>query len=114
MDFHTAKNPVIADVRAFEQESMKIIGLIDEILPRYRSTYFSHIFSGGYSVGYYVYYWAGVLDTDAFYAFKETGDIFNPEVAARFRTLLEKCGADDGMVVYLKISEAKSRPSNLT
>lgn len=100
MDFHTAKNPVIADVRAFEQESMKIIGLIDEILPRYRSTYFAHIFSGGYSAGYYVYYWAGVLDTDAFYAFKETGDIFNPEVAARFRTLLEKCGADDGMVVY--------------
>ena len=100
MDFHTAKNPEIADVRAFEQESMKIIGLIDEILPRYRSTYFSHIFSGGYSAGYYVYYWAGVLDTDAFYAFKETGDIFNPEVAARFRTLLEKCGADDGMVVY--------------
>ena len=100
MDFHTAKNPEIVDVRAFEQESMKIIGLIDEILPRYRSTYFSHIFSGGYSAGYYVYYWAGVLDTDAFYAFKETGDIFNPEVAARFRTLLEKCGADDGMVVY--------------
>ncbi len=100
MDFHTAKNPVIADIRAFEQESMKRIGLIDEILPRYRSTYFSHIFSGGYSAGYYVYYWAGVLDTDAFYAFKETGDIFNPEVAARFRTLLEKCGADDGMVVY--------------
>lgn len=100
MDFHTAKNPVIADIRAFEQESMKRIGLIDEILPRYRSTYFAHIFSGGYSAGYYVYYWAGVLDTDAFYAFKETGDIFNPEVAARFRTLLEKCGADDGMVVY--------------
>ncbi len=100
MDFHTAKNPEIANVRAFEQESMKRIGLIDEILPRYRSTYFAHIFSGGYSAGYYVYYWAGVLDTDAFYAFKETGDIFNPEVAARFRTLLEKCGADDGMVVY--------------
>ncbi len=100
MDYHTAQNPDIADIRAFENESMKNIGLIDEILPRYRSTYFAHIFSGGYSAGYYVYYWAGVLDTDAFYAFKETGDIFNPEVAARFRTLLTKCGADDGMVVY--------------
>jgi len=100
MDYHTTENTDIEDVRAFEKASMDGIGLIDEILPRYRSTYFSHIFSGGYSAGYYVYYWAGVLDTDAFYAFKETGDIFDPEVAARFRTLLEKCGADDGMTVY--------------
>lgn len=100
MDYHTAENPDINDVRAFEKASMDRIGLIDEIIPRYRSTYFAHIFSGGYSAGYYVYYWAGVLDTDAFYAFKETGDIFNPEVAAKFRTLLEKCGADDGMTVY--------------
>jgi peptidyl-dipeptidase Dcp len=100
MDYHTTDNPDINDVRAFEKASLDGIGLIDEILPRYRSTYFSHIFSGGYSAGYYVYYWAGVLDTDAFYAFKETGDIFNPEVAAKFRTLLEKCGADDGMTVY--------------
>lgn len=100
MDYHTTENPVIEDVRAFEKNAMDQIGLIDEILPRYRSTYFSHIFSGGYSAGYYVYYWAGVLDTDAFYAFKETGDIFNQEVAAKFRTLLEKCGADDGMTVY--------------
>jgi peptidyl-dipeptidase Dcp len=100
MDYHTTENPDINDVREFEKASLDGIGLIDEILPRYRSTYFSHIFSGGYSAGYYVYYWAGVLDTDAFYAFKETGDIFNPEVAAKFRTLLEKCGADDGMTVY--------------
>ncbi len=100
MDYHTTDNPVIDDVRAFEKTSMDRIGLIPEILPRYRSTYFSHIFNGGYSAGYYVYYWAGVLDTDAFYAFKETGDLFNPEVAAKFRTLLEKCGADDGMTVY--------------
>ncbi len=100
MDYHTAENPDIVDIREFEKASMKNIGLIDEIIPRYRSTYFSHIFSGGYSAGYYVYYWAGVLDTDAFYAFKETGDIFNQEVAAKFRTLLEKCGADDGMTVY--------------
>jgi len=100
MDYHTTENTGIKDVRVFEKASMDRIGLIPEILPRYRSTYFSHIFSGGYSAGYYVYYWAGVLDTDAFYAFKETGDIFNQEVAAKFRTLLEKCGADDGMTVY--------------
>jgi peptidyl-dipeptidase Dcp len=100
MDYHTTENTDIEDVRAFEKVSLDRIGLIPEILPRYRSTYFSHIFSGGYSAGYYVYYWAGVLDTDAFYAFKETGDIFNQEVAAKFRTLLEKCGADDGMTVY--------------
>ena len=100
MDYHTTENPVIEDVVEFEKASMNRIGLIDEILPRYRSTYFSHIFSGGYSAGYYVYYWAGVLDTDAYTAFKETGDVFNQEVAAKFRTLLEKCGANEGMVVY--------------
>lgn len=102
LDFHTVGNPDIADVRAFEKASMDKIGLIPEFLPRYRSTYFSHIFSGGYSAGYYVYIWAAVLDTDAFNAFKETGDLFNPEVAARFRELLTKCGSDEGMNVYLK------------
>ncbi len=100
MDYHTTTNTDIADVREFEKTSMDKIGLIPEFIPRYRSTYFSHIFNGGYSAGYYVYYWAGVLDTDAFYAFKETGDLFNPEVAAKFRTLLEKCGSDEGMEVY--------------
>ncbi len=102
MDYHTTANTDISDVRAFEKASMDKIGLIPEFIPRYRSTYFGHIFSGGYSAGYYVYYWAGVLDTDAFYAFKETGDLFNPEVAAKFRTLLEKCGSDEGMEVYKK------------
>ncbi len=102
MDYHTVENPVIEDIREFEKQSMDQIGLIPEYLPRYRSTYFSHIFSGGYSAGYYVYIWAAVLDTDAFNAFKETGDLFNPEVAARFRELLAKCGADEGMNVYLK------------
>ena len=65
LDFHTTENPDIADVRAFEKASMDNLGLIEEFIPRYRSTYFSHIFSGGYSAGYYVYYWAGVLDTDS-------------------------------------------------
>jgi peptidyl-dipeptidase Dcp len=100
MDFHTTPNPEIADVRAFEKESMDKIGLIPEFIPRYRSTYFSHTFSGGYSAGYYVYLWAAVLDTDAFNAFKESGDLFNPELAAKFRELLAKSGAAEGMDVY--------------
>ncbi len=98
MDWHT--KAFEGDVLAFEKASMDKIGLIDEIVPRYRSTYFSHIFSGGYSAGYYVYTWAAVLDADAFDAFKQSGDLFNPEYAAKFRTLLSKCGSDEGMVIY--------------
>lgn len=98
MDWHTM--PFEGDVRAFEKASMDRIGLIEEILPRYRSTYFSHIFSGGYSAGYYVYIWAEVLDADAFAAFRESGELFNPELAARFRTLLTRSGSDEGMAVY--------------
>ncbi|MEI6576698.1 MAG: M3 family metallopeptidase [Bacteroidota bacterium] len=100
MDYHTVKNPEIADVRAFEKASMDKIGLIPEFLPRYRSTYFSHIFSGGYSAGYYVYLWAAVLDADAFDAFKQSGDLFNKDLAAKFRHLLASCGSDEGMIIY--------------
>jgi len=102
MKYHTLVAPVIADVRLFEKEALAKEGLIPEILPRYRSTYFSHIFSGGYSAGYYVYIWAAVLDADAFQAFKESGDLFNPALAARFRELLTKSGSDDGMKIYTK------------
>ncbi len=100
MDYHTPENPEITDVNAFEKAAMDKIGLIPEFIPRYRSTYFSHIFAGGYSAGYYVYLWAAVLDTDAFNAFKESGDLFNPELAAKFRELLAKSGAAEGMEVY--------------
>lgn len=104
MDWHTlAPETEIEDVNAFEEQSMNEIGLISEILPRYRSTYFSHIFSGGYSAGYYVYKWAEVLDSDAFYAFKESGDIFNKELASKFRKhCLAEVGEGDGMVQYKK------------
>jgi peptidyl-dipeptidase Dcp len=98
MDWHT--KAFDGNVEAFEKASMDKIGLIPEILPRYRSTYFSHIFSGEYSAGYYVYTWAAVLDADAFDAFKQSGNIFNPEFAAKFRTLLTKSGSNEGMVVY--------------
>ncbi|MBL7971045.1 MAG: M3 family metallopeptidase [Prolixibacteraceae bacterium] len=98
MDWHT--QALTGDVPSFEKASMDKVGLINEIAPRYRSTYFSHIFSGGYSAGYYVYIWAAVLDADAFDAFKQSGDIFNPEIAAKFRTLLTKSGSDEGMTIY--------------
>ena len=102
MDFNTAENPNISDIRAFEKKSMDKIGLIDEILPRYRSPYFQHSFSGGYTAGYYVYIWAAVLDADAFDAFKSSGNIFNPALAAKFRDLLTNCGTDEGMTIYQK------------
>jgi peptidyl-dipeptidase Dcp len=100
MKYHTPLNAAIGDVRAFENKVLAKEGLIPEILPRYRSTYFSHIFSGGYSAGYYVYIWAAVLDADAFQAFKESGNLFNPGLAGKFRQLLAKSGSDEGMKIY--------------
>jgi peptidyl-dipeptidase Dcp len=102
LKYHTPVNPIVGDIRKFEKESLEKAGLIPEILPRYRSTYFSHIFSGGYSAGYYVYIWAAVLDADAFQAFKDSGDLFNPWLAARFRELLTKSGSDEGMKIYTR------------
>ena len=87
------------DVNAFEKKVLDEIGLIPEIQPRYRSTYFAHIISG-YSAGYYSYIWSGVLDADAFEAFKET-TLYNKEVAAKFRkNMLEKLGREDAMELY--------------
>ena len=90
------------DVNAFEYESLNgKRGLIPQIEPRYRYPYFSHIFDGGYSAGYYFYIWAEVLDKDAFEAFKQSGDLFDRCLADRFRhELLEKGGSDDGMNLY--------------
>lgn len=103
LDYHGLKAPAEVKAEVFEKESMDRIGLIKEIYPRYRSTYFAHIFSGGYAAGYYVYIWAAVLDADAFDAFKSSGDIYNQELAARFRKhCLAESGDDDGMVQYRK------------
>ena len=102
MDFHTINMPGEFDVNEFEKKSMEKIGLISEIIPRYRPTYFAHAFSWGYSSGYYSYTWAEVLDADAFNAFKETGDIFNQDVAKSFRTnVLERGNTDEPMKLYL-------------
>ena len=82
---------------------MNKIGLIKQIAPRYRSTYFNHIFAGGYSAGYYSYIWAEVLDADAFAAFEESGDVYNPDIANRYRTyILSKGGTEDAMGLYKK------------
>ena len=90
------------DVEAFEYKVLnEKRGLIPQIEPRYRYTYFSHIFDGGYSSGYYSYLWAEVLDKDAYQAFVESGDIFNKRIATDFRRkLLERGGEADGMDLY--------------
>ena len=102
MDYHVLKDiPFDFDVESFEARVMGERGLIRQIPPRYRSTYFGHTMEGGYTAGYYSYIWAEVLDCDAFEAFKETGDIFNTEVATKFRTyVLSPGGIDEGMVMY--------------
>ncbi|HEX3008966.1 MAG TPA: M3 family metallopeptidase [Bacteroidales bacterium] len=103
MDFHSLSDSLKTSVGDFEKAAMDKIGLIPEILPRYRSTYFAHIFDGGYAAGYYVYIWAAVLDADAFNAFKESGNIYNPELAAKFRKhCLAESGDDEGMIQYKK------------
>ncbi len=102
MEFHTITSTAEIDVNEFEKTSMEKIGLIKEIIPRYRPTYFAHAFSWGYSSGYYAYTWAEVLDSDAFNAFKESGDIFNPEVASSFRkNILERGNSEEPMKLYL-------------
>ncbi len=102
MDYHTLTDATNLDVDEFEKSSMDKIGLIDEIIPRYRSTYFQHIFSGGYSAGYYSYIWAEVLDKDAFNAFLETS-LFDQKTALSFRqNILEKGGSADEMEMYVK------------
>jgi peptidyl-dipeptidase Dcp len=113
MAWHTAADPGAADVRLFEKEVMGGIGLIPEIVPRYRSTYFSHIFSGGYSAGYYAYIWSEVLDCDAYEAFKEKG-IFDRATAESFRkNILEPFGTEDPMAQYVRFRGAEPKIDGL-
>ena len=100
MEYHTRKVVIKVDTETFEKEAMNKINLPSEIIPRYRSTYFNHIFAGGYSAGYYSYIWSGVLDTDAFEVFKLNG-LFNKTNAESFKTnILEKGGTEEPMVLY--------------
>ena len=101
MDYHGLQEPIlgknILDIESYFMEGRMIT---PQVAPRYRTTYFQHIFAGGYSAGYYSYIWSEVLDADAFHAFEETGDIFNREVANRFRTLMAKGGSEDEEQLY--------------
>lgn len=103
VEAEAASHPVREiDVLKFEAASMNRIGLIPQIPPRYRSTYFQHTMTGGYTAGYYSYIWAEVLDADAFQAFKEKGNIFDQATAHKFRTcILEKGGSKDAMELYV-------------
>ncbi len=110
MNWHTIKEKKEMDVRAFEKESLDKIGLIPEIIVRYRSPYFAHIFDGGYSAGYYSYLWSEVLDADAFHLFEEKG-IFDPATATSFReNILSRGDSDDPMVLYKKFRGADPDP----
>ena len=103
LDWHSFTEPQKVDVLEFEKMSMDKLKLMKEILPRYRTTYFNHIIGSGYAAGYYVYLWAAVLDSDAFQAFVDSGDIFNKEIASKFRKyILTEGGNDEGMIQYKK------------
>ena len=114
LDIHTLTEvPEDFDVNAFEHKVLtEKRGLIEQIAPRYRYPYFSHIFDGGYSSGYYSYLWAEVLDKDAYQAFVESGDLFDRATAARLRTLLAAGGTKDGMDLYrdFRGAEPKREP----
>lgn len=113
MDYHCLTDTADIDVNAFEAESMERMHMIPQIITRYRSTFYNHIFTTGYEAGYYSYTWSAVLDADAFYAFKETGDIFNPEVARRFKHLLEQGGTRDAQDLYLEFRGKAADPKYL-
>lgn len=103
MAWHTITNTTLKDVNKFEDKTMNDLGLIPEIVPRYRSTYFNHIFSGEYSSGYYSYIWSEVLDADAFAAFVESGDVYDKELASKYKKyILSSGGTDDAMTLYRK------------
>ncbi|GAA4465655.1 M3 family metallopeptidase [Nibrella saemangeumensis] len=103
MAYHTLKpgeTPSANEIVSFEKQAMDKIGLIDQIPPRYRSTYFQHVFAGGYSAGYYSYIWSAVLDSDAFEVFKQKG-LFDQKSAQSFRkNVLERGGTDEPMSLY--------------
>lgn len=102
MEYHSLTETAEIDIRQFEKKAMDKYGLIPEIKPRYRSTYFNHIWASGYAAGYYAYMWSEILDADAFQAFKETGNIFNKEVAAKFeKEILSKGGTRDPLEMYI-------------
>ena len=101
MKWHELESVDGIDIEAFEEKVCQEMGLIPEIGPRYRTTYFNHIFSSGYSAGYYGYLWAEVLDKDLFSMFEASGNVWNKELATKFRqTFLEKGGSEEPMKLF--------------
>jgi len=101
LDWHTRTDPEPVDAGAFEKASMARIGLLPQVPVRHRTPYFAHSMGGEYAAGYYGYLWSAVLDSDAFQAFKERGDIFDPAMARSFRAnILEKGGSEDPLELY--------------
>ena len=113
MDFHKLTTADGLDVNAFEAQSMEKMGMIPEIIVRYRPTFYNHIFTTGYAAGYYSYTWSAVLDSDAFAAFVETGDIFDAATAARMRRLLEQGGTKDAQQLYIEFRGKQADPKHL-
>lgn len=113
MDYHKMTTTEPFDVNAFEAASMEKMQMIPQIITRYRSTFYNHIFTTGYAAGYYSYTWAAVLDADAFAAFVETGDILNSEMAKKFARLLEQGGTRDAALLYHEFRGKDADPKHL-
>lgn len=108
MKWHELENVEGMDINQFEHKVCQDMGLIPEIGPRYRTTYFNHIFSSGYSAGYYGYLWAEVLDKDAFSLFDQTGNVWNIPLATKFKqTFLEKGGSEEPMTLFEQFAGRK-------
>jgi peptidyl-dipeptidase Dcp len=108
MAWHAFRGGEAIDVRSFENGAMAALGLIPAIVPRYRTTYFNHMISG-YAAGYYCYIWAGVLDKDAYVAFKEKG-IFDRATASSFReNILARLGTEDTLTLYRRFRGAEPK-----
>lgn len=108
MKWHELESVEGVDINQFERKVCQEMGLIPEIGPRYRTTYFNHIFSSGYSAGYYGYLWAEVLDKDAFSLFEQTGNVWNIPLATKFKqTFLEKGGSEDPMTLFEQFAGRK-------
>ena len=108
MKWHELESVEGVDINQFEHKVCQEMGLIPEIGPRYRTTYFNHIFSSGYSAGYYGYLWAEVLDKDAFSLFEQTGNVWNIPLATKFKqTFLEKGGSEEPMTLFEQFAGRK-------
>ena len=108
MKWHELESVEGVDINQFEHKVCQEMGLIPEIGPRYRTTYFNHIFSSGYSAGYYGYLWAEVLDKDAFSLFEQTDNVWNIPLATKFKqTFLEKGGSEEPMTLFEQFAGRK-------